>query len=233
MTSEMILYAAEQGRGFPLVLLHGNGEDHTYFQAQMTAFAVQYHVIAVDTRGHGKSPRGSAPFHLHQFADDLYHLLTSMGISKAHILGFSDGANIAILFALRYPEMIGKLILNGANLYPAGVKMSVQFPIVCGYAVTAFLGKFSQNARKKKEILGLMVHEPQLKPEDLHAIHAPTMVLVGNRDMIKASHSRQIAEALPCGVFCEMEGSHFIARDNPIEYNRCVLEFLEETETSL
>ena len=52
----------EKGAGFPLILLHGNGEDHTYFEHQMGPFGARYRVIAVDTRGHGASPRGTAPF---------------------------------------------------------------------------------------------------------------------------------------------------------------------------
>ena len=61
----------EAGEGTPLVLLHGNGESKEYFAGQMQAFAAQYHVYAVDTRGHGQSPRGEAPFTLAQFACDL------------------------------------------------------------------------------------------------------------------------------------------------------------------
>ena len=63
---------AEFGAGSPLVLLHGNGEDRNYFEAQISPFATRYRVIAVDTRGHGQSPRGSAPFTLSQFVDDLW-----------------------------------------------------------------------------------------------------------------------------------------------------------------
>ena len=54
------------GQGFPLVLLHGNGEDHTYFKRQMGPFSERYQVFALDTRGHGRSPRGTAPFTLEQ-----------------------------------------------------------------------------------------------------------------------------------------------------------------------
>ena len=59
------------GQGFPLVMLHGNGEDHTYFKHQMAPFSERYQVIALETRGHGQSPRGTAPFTLEQFAEDL------------------------------------------------------------------------------------------------------------------------------------------------------------------
>ena len=68
---DIALNYIETGEGFPLVLLHGNGEDHTYFKRQMEPFSQRYRVIALDTRGHGGSPRGSAPFTLDQFAREL------------------------------------------------------------------------------------------------------------------------------------------------------------------
>ena len=109
------LHYHENGQGFPLILLHGNGESSAYFQNQLPAFGEYFRVIALDTRGHGGSPRGTAPFSLEQFAEDLHSFMEEMGIRRAHILGFSDGANIALLFALRYPQMVEKLILNGGH----------------------------------------------------------------------------------------------------------------------
>ena len=77
---DITLNYVETGEGFPLVLLHGNGEDHTYFKRQMEPFSPKYRVIALDTRGHGESPRGSAPFTLDQFAEDLKEFLDQRGI---------------------------------------------------------------------------------------------------------------------------------------------------------
>lgn len=127
------LHYREQGTGEPLILLHGNGEDGSYFERQMDAFASRFRVIALDTRGHGRSPRGEAPFTIRQFADDLLAFMDGQGIERAHLLGFSDGGNIALAFALAHPERVGKLVLNGANLDGGGVKPSVQLPIVAGY----------------------------------------------------------------------------------------------------
>jgi len=93
----------ERGTGFPLILLHGNGESSAYFANQIVPLAQVRRVIAVDTRGHGASPRGSAPFTLSQFADDLLAFMDRLGIAQADMLGFSDGGNIALLFALRHP----------------------------------------------------------------------------------------------------------------------------------
>ena len=84
----------EHGTGTPLILLHGNSEDRSYFKAQLTPFALRYRVVAVDTRGHGQTPRGTAPFTLSQFAEDLLALMDSLFIEKANILGFSDGGAI-------------------------------------------------------------------------------------------------------------------------------------------
>ena len=103
------LYYEEFGYGFPLILLHGNGEDHMYFKYQIEYFSREYRVIAIDTRGHGRSPRGDGEFTLSIFADDLHMFMTAHGIEKTHILGFSDGGNIALIFALRYPDMVERL----------------------------------------------------------------------------------------------------------------------------
>ena len=62
------LYYKEAGKGFPLILLHGNGENGGYFEHQIGYFQDKYRVIALDTRGHGKSPRGEKPFTIRQFA---------------------------------------------------------------------------------------------------------------------------------------------------------------------
>ena len=127
------LHYERRGSGPPLILLHGNGEEGSYFSHQMEDFSREYTVYAVDTRGHGRSPRGTAPFTLSRFAEDLRDFLDARGIPKADILGFSDGGNIALLFALRWPERVGRLILNGANLDPSGVRRGAQLPIELGW----------------------------------------------------------------------------------------------------
>ena len=131
----MKLYYRECGKGQPMILLHGNGEDGTYFEKQIRFFSKKYRVIAIDTRGHGKSPRGTAPFTLEQFAEDLKNFLDEKKLRRIILLGFSDGGNIALTFALRYPEYVDRLILNGANLNPFGVTPSVQIPIAAEYGL--------------------------------------------------------------------------------------------------
>lgn len=221
------LHFIQRGEGEPLLLLHGNGEDSSVFSAQMDYFSPKYRVMALDTRGHGKSPRGTAPFSIETFAEDLLDFLDQQGLEKVHLLGFSDGGNIALTFALRHQERLMSLILNGADLFPSGVKPSVQVPIVLGYWAARAAALFSRDAVPKMELLRLMVKEPHIPPEALGAIRVPTLVIAGTGDMIKEEHTRLIHRQIPGSRLALIPGDHFIAQKNPEPYNRAVEEFLE------
>lgn len=222
----------QKGKGFPLMLLHGNGEDLSYFEHQIEHFSKKYKVIAIDTRGHGKSPRGSKPFTIAQFAEDLCDFMTERSIDKAHILGFSDGGNIALTFALKYPAKIDKLILNGANLDPSGVKAHVQIPIIAGYRIASAFAQRSSKAKRNSEMLSLMVNEPDIKPEQLNKLKMPTLVMAGTRDMIKTEHTKLIAKNISDCRLTFIDGDHFIARKKFEEFNEAVDKFLKEKRRS-
>ncbi len=223
---DIALNYVEAGEGFPLVLLHGNGEDHTYFKHQMGPFSDRYRVIALDTRGHGRSPRGTAPFTLDQFAQDLKDFLDEKGIERCHLLGFSDGGNIALLFALRHPQYVEKLVVNGANLVPSGVKASTQWLITAGWVTCRALACFSQKARRNWELLNLMVTQPNIDPRALKALSMPVLVTAGEQDMIREDHTRAIAAAIPGSRLAILPGDHFVARQNWQAFNPLVLDFL-------
>jgi len=219
-------YFIEKGQGEPLILLHGNGEDSSYFVHQMDAFAEHFRVIALDTRGHGQTPRGTMPFTIRQFADDLLAFMDARGIGKAHLLGFSDGGNIAMIFAIRHPERVDRLILDGANLDTKGVKRSVQIPIELGYRIARSFAKKSPEARRNAEMLGLMVNDPNVPVEALDSIRAETLVIAGTRDMIRAEHTQLIAHHISRSRLVILKGDHFVANKCPEAFNRAVLEFL-------
>ena len=219
-------FYVEKGQGDPLILLHGNGEDHTYFDHQIDVFAQHYHVYALDTRGHGQTPRGTRPFTIRQFADDLLAFMDARHIERAHLLGFSDGGNIAIIFALRYPERVDRLILNGANLDTAGVKRRIQIPIEIGYRIARLFAKRSTSAQQHADLLGLMVNDPNIPVESLARIQAKTLVIAGTNDMIKERHTRLIAANIPDAQLVIIQGNHFIANKQSEAFNRAVLHFL-------
>jgi pimeloyl-ACP methyl ester carboxylesterase len=218
----------EQGQGQSLILLHGNGEDTTYFEHQIPYFSKNYHVIAIDTRGHGQSPRGEKPFTIKQFAEDLHDFMDEKGIKKAVILGFSDGGNIALTFALKYPERVDKMIVDGANLFPSGVKPLYQWPIEIGYRIAKLFSRKSEQAKRNTEMLGLMVNEPHIDPAELAHLTMPVLVVAGTKDMIKDSHTRLIYKSLPNAQMNIIEGDHFVANKNADAFNKVVDEFLRK-----
>lgn len=250
----MKLYYRECGKGQPMILLHGNGEDGTYFEKQIRFFSKKYRVIAIDTRGHGKSPRGTAPFTLEQFAEDLKNFLDEKKLRRIILLGFSDGGNIALTFALRYPKYVDRLILNGANLNPLGVIPSVQFPIAAEYGLCRLRSmapkpaagkavnaakqpeereRYKGSLEQKTELLGLMVKGPWIHPSELEKLKMPVLIIAGTDDMIRASHTRQIHRAIPGSKLKLIQGDHFIASKKSAEFNHAVAAFLNATEGSM
>lgn len=221
-------FYVENGQGETLILLHGNGENSDYFKGQIDEFSKYYHVYAIDTRGHGRTPRGRAPFTIRQFAEDLLGFMDEHRIDKAHLLGFSDGGNIAMVFAIQHPDRVGKLILNGANLNAVGVKPTTQIPIEIGYRIARIFASKSDKAKANAELLGLMVNDPNVAAAELSRIKAKTLVIAGTNDMIKESHTRLIAESIPDAELAFIRGGHFIAAKSPKEFNSRVLEFLNK-----
>ena len=213
----------EHGSGEPLILLHGNGEDGTYFAHQIGFFSDRYRVIALDTRGHGGSPRGAAPFTLDQFARDLAAFMDGHGIESANLLGFSDGANIALLFALANPRRVKRLVLNGANLFPEGLTEDTSGAIAAEYQRASAAGN-----ERELELLRLMIDEPHIEPASLAVLDMPTLVVAGTDDMIDEAHTRLIAKSIPGAQLTFIPGTHFVAAENPAEFNRIVAQFLGE-----
>ena len=120
------------------------------------------------------------------------------------------------------------MILNGANLNPAGVKRSTQIPIEIGYKIAKRFAEKSDSARLNAEMLGLMVNDPNVEPAELAKIKAKTLVIAGTRDMIKKEHTRLIASSIPGSELVFLNGNHFIASKHPEEFNRAVLRFLDD-----
>lgn len=220
------LYYELHGSGEPLVLLHGNGEDSSYFVHQIAYFSDSYQVIVMDTRGHGKSEFGKTSLDFELFANDVYALLQHLHIQKANILGFSDGGNTAMAFAISYPQCVISLILNGADYDPKGVKWFIQIPIIIGYKILSVFASRKEKLKDKQQVMGLMVLHPHMTLSQVRKIQAKTLVIVGTKDMIKESHSKEIAEAIPHARFHVMKGNHFIANKKPDVFNQTVASFL-------
>ncbi|WP_430334062.1 alpha/beta fold hydrolase [Rhodococcus sp. ACT016] len=226
------LHYETSGEGEPLVLLHGNGENLGYFAAQVPAFADRYQVIAVDTRAHGESTRGDGPLDFDRFADDVCAVLDALGIEHAHVLGYSDGGNIALTSALRHPDRVRSLVVNGANLDPHGLGWKFRVPATLGWLLAGLAAPLSATIARKRELLGLMVVHPHIPSDSLSAITVPTLVIVGERDPIPRPHTELIARSIPGAELVVLPGAgHACAEERPADFNACVLDFLARVET--
>jgi len=210
-----------------LVLLHGNGEDLHIFDKQISCFSNHYRTLAIDTRGHGSSHRGTKPLDFHTFAADLIGVFDALGIEKASIVGFSDGAITALHAALIAPERISAMVLLGVNYNPEGLCWIPRLQIRFAYACLSVASLFSTKMRRRKEIWKLMVYLPELTIEEISQITIPTLVVTGENDMVKQRNNDEISGAIKGSERIVVPGGdHFWMFKQPEELNRCVMEFI-------
>jgi len=213
----------EKGEGKPLLLLHGNADSLEFFEGQIDYFAQKYHVIAMDSRAHGKTPRGEKPLTIRQMAEDVKGFLAEQGIEKTDLIGWSDGGNIGLILAMESPEILDHLAICGANLDLQGAEQ---------WAIDYVMGEYNEAKEKGEdltvEILGLMVNDPNIDPEDLTKINVKTLVMAGTEDLIKKDHTELIAAKIPGAELAFIEGDHYVPKANAADFNKVVEAFLEK-----
>lgn len=222
-----IFYEIHGESGEYLTLLHGNGESMQRMHRQIEYFEKNYRVLAIDSRGHGQSGFGQGSLNLSTMALDVENVLEGLGIERTSLLGFSDGANIAMLFAMKRPDMVNKLILVGGNLKPSGMQPGIFLAVETAYYLTKAAGVFDKRLRLEHEFYFLMAKEPNINPSELKRIKAKTLVIAGDKDMIKPSHTRLIAESIPNAELFMPKGDHFIIYRTPDVINKKAEEFLK------
>lgn len=212
-----------------IVLLHGNGEDHSIFKNQLDALCSFDYVIALDSRGHGKTTVGNEEFSIDLMAEDLAKFADETGLGKFALLGFSDGGNIALTYAVRHPERLCALAVSGANLNPSGLKPAFQIKT----AAECFFAKLSKDKGERQnlkyQLLSLMTNHPHISSRLLSNIRCKTLVMAGERDLIKKGHTELIARSIP-GAVLEIvpESSHCTILDNPEYVNAALGRFFAQ-----
>ena len=160
------------------------------------------------------------------YNEDLKDFMDEHHIPKADILGFSDGGNIALIFAMHYQERVARLVVDGANISHSGIKRFSQLPVEIAYHMLKPVAGKIKYAHKFMELLSLMVNEPNITPAELGKIRAKTLVVAGTRDLIREQHTRLIAQSIPDAKLVLLPGDHFIARKQWDRFNQVVLNFL-------
>lgn len=229
------LYYAVYGSGAPLLMLHGGLGHSDVWGAQIPAFAAKYKVIAVDSRGHGRSTRDDQPFGYDLMADDVIALLDKLGIDKASIVGWSDGGIIGLDIAIRYPERLDKLFAFGANYNLSGLKDDIdQNP-----TFNAYIERAGQDYARLsptpddyevfvEAIAAMWYSEPDFSTEQMMGITSPVAIADGEHDeAIRREHSEEMAELIPGATLVILPNvSHFAFWQDPKLFNKAVLDFL-------
>jgi len=225
------IYYETYGQGEPLLLLHGNGQSISAFNGQIPALAQHFQVIAVDTRAQGQSTTDGRTLTYDLFAEDVSALLTALRLPAAHVLGWSDGGNTGLSLALHHPSQVKKLVTMGANLWAdtTAVTAATLAEVRKGKREMTLLWPFVKQARRVRPLMVLLLDYPRMKPAELAGIAAPTLVLAGEKDLIKESHTRLIAAGIPRGQARILPGlTHYAPQEDPAAFNAAVLEFLQD-----
>ena len=218
------LYYEVYGSGKPLILLHGNGGSIKGQAGRIAYFKKYFQVIAIDSRGHGKSiDTASKSLNYLQMAGDINTLLDSLKIEDAYVWGQSDGGILGLLIAINYPKKISKLATFGANIFPG--KKAV-FDEIDQMVIDTL--KTTKNFNTKR-LFSLLAYQPNIKEKNLQKIKCPVLIMSGDRDAIRLEHSIKIFNNIENSNFFVMPGAtHFGSREKPELFNLVLLNFFNE-----
>ena len=233
-------YYEVRGEGEPLLLLHGGTGTNEDFAQQVAVFAEQYRVIAPERRGHGRTADVEGPITYEVMRDDTIAFMEALGIERAAMVGWSDGANVALMVAMARPERVRKIVAVGGNFRSDGLVEGFR-----GWISTVTPETFPAKYREAYDRLSrdgpahfgvvlekvhrMWLSEPQLTADDLRRVAAPVLVMVGDRDLIRLEHTVEMFEGLPHAQLAIVPGStHEVLQEKPELANRMILEFLAD-----
>lgn len=219
------IYYEVYGKGEPLFLLHGNGGSIDAFSKEIPELSKHFKVIAMDTRAQGKSTDISTePLTYIKFADDVKALADELKLKKINILGWSDGGNTGIEFAIKYPKMANKIITSGANVFPNGVGENE----VENMKKDADKMRAENKPARDVRLLQLMIDEPKITKEQLNKIKAKVFVVAGENDLVLRSHTEYIAKEIPNSKLKIYKGaSHGVPVERAEELSKDVIKFIK------
>jgi pimeloyl-ACP methyl ester carboxylesterase len=225
-------YYETYGRGLPVLLIHGNGLSISFFKGQIGTLSRHHHVIAMDSRGQGKSELGTAALTYEGMAEDVNALLEHLKLDHVKVLGQSDGGIIGLLLAIHHPDKVSMLAVMGANLEPdAAYSWAVDGIVRLRNRITAELAH-SDDPRPLQlqlQFLDLLGNQPHIPLADLKNIEIPTLVMAADRDVIRDEHTLSIFHAIPKSQLAIFPGAtHVIAAQDPARFNRTVLDFFDK-----
>lgn len=192
------VYYETYGKGAPLLLIHGNGGSISAFEKNIPFLAQHYRVIAADSRAQGKTVDRSDSLSFEQMADDAAALLKALKVDSAYVLGWSDGGIIGLLMAMRYPNMVHRLMITGANLWPDSTALIPGlWKQMKAVADTAHPENYMGKQKNDWKLFELDYLQPHIQLSQLESIQCPTLVVGGDRDLISVEHTVLISQHIP------------------------------------
>ncbi|NEA57141.1 alpha/beta hydrolase [Streptomyces sp. SID13666] len=235
-------YYEAQGTGESLVLLHGGFASVDVFGGGFTPLlAERYRVYSPERRGHGRMPDVEGPITYEIMADDTTAFIEALGIGPAHVVGWSDGANVGLIAALRRPDLVRKLVVIGTAVTISGGRPWAQ-AMMDGFTVNHLppmllevYAALSPDGPDHFPVVfdkirpALLVTETQLT--DLATITAPTLVMAGDDDLVTVEHLEAMRTTLPDGQLAIVPGtSHGLPLEKPELVSRLIFDFLAEEQ---
>jgi pimeloyl-ACP methyl ester carboxylesterase len=231
----------EAGRGEPLVLLHGGMCTNETWGAQIPAFAERFHTLAPERRGHGHTADVEGPLSYGGMATDTIGFLDQVVGGPAHVVGWSDGGIIGLMVAVERPDLVRKLVVIGTNYDTTGLVAEAEEMFAHmtpdSPGMSRLRGLYELHSPDGPEhwpvvfakFKEMAAHEPQIAVDDLARISAPTLVLIGDDDIVSLEHTASLYRAVPNGELAVLPGtSHTVLFEKPELMNRIVLDFLEQ-----
>ena len=216
-----------------VVLLHGGFGDSDLLLQAFAKLGDSYRVSAFDRRGHGRTPDTDAAFHYDDMATETITYLETTG-GVAHLVGFSDGGIISLIVAQRRPDLVARMVLIGTNFHYSALLGTNSFTegsdvmnmIRDGYSANSVMGAdyFGTFAGKT---LGMFSSEPTMTTSDIVAIRQPTLVMVGDDDVVELGHTVELYESLPNGQLAVVpRASHLLPVEHPELCVQTIRDFL-------
>ena len=220
-------FYTEEGQGEPVLFLHGGFDTCTNYTSLLAELAGGFRVIAVDRRGHGKTADTDAPFDYALMAEELVSFARKLGLPSFHVIGFSDGANIGLHMASRFPKMVKSLIaISGNYKGTSGMSegclqmfdaLSVDF---VQEHMPEILEQYSElNPHPTPEVFiaktkKLWRQEIAISREILTAIQVPTLLAGGDRDMVLPEQFLEMKAMIPdASLLLLPYCGHFVFQD--------------------
>ncbi|MBF0575102.1 alpha/beta hydrolase [Dysgonomonas sp. GY617] len=172
------------GKGNPIILLHGNGEDLHIFDPLVDRLKLHFTVYAVDSRNHGDSTK-TKDWTYEAMAEDIFQLIEKLQLKKVSIVGFSDGAIIALLLAIKHRNLFYKMVLLGVNLKPTDFKKNIYKSLVDEYEKT------------QDPLVKMMLEQPNIELEELKNIETPTLVVSAEHELFYRKGFKDMVKIMP------------------------------------